>query len=97
MFDLAISSRMGNGDVSNGDASVFTEVPKMMTSERSSEVGDNAIREIESVDDIFEELDCLLCRGRNKRLVFDPLGELVNGDVYIPETAWRRLERPDHV
>ena len=52
---------MGNGDVFDGNASVFTEVPKMMTSESSSEVGDNAIWETESVDDIFEELDCLLC------------------------------------
>ena len=37
----------------NGDASVFTEVLKMMTSECSSEVGDNAVWETESVDDIF--------------------------------------------
>ena len=78
---------MGNGYVFDGDASVFAEVPKMMTSECSSE----------SMDDIFEELDCLLCSGRNKRLVFNPHGELVNGDVYIPKTAWRRLERPNHV
>ena len=88
---------MGNRDVFDEDASVFTEVPKMVISECSSEVGDNVVRETESMDDIFEELDCLLCSGRNKRLVFDPLGELVNGDLYVPKTAWRRLERPDHV
>ena len=52
---------MGNGDVFDGDASVFVEVPKMMTSECSSEVGGNAAQEIESMDDIFEELDCFLC------------------------------------
>ena len=80
-------SRMGNRDVFDGDASVFAEVPKMMTSECSSEVGDNAVRETESMDDIFEELDCLLCSGQNKRLIFDPLGELVNGDVYVLKTA----------
>ena len=68
-----------------------------MTSECSSEVSDDAVRETESVDDIFEELDCLLCSCQNKRLVFDPLGELVNGDVHVPKTAWRRLEKPDHV
>ena len=59
----------------------------MMTSECSSE----------SMDDIFEELDCFLFDGRNKRLVLDPLGELVNDDVYIPKITWCRLERPDHV
>ena len=88
---------MGNRDVFNRDASVFAEVPKMVTSECSSDVNDNAVRETKSMDDIFLELDCLLCSGRNKRLVFDPLGELVNGDVYVPKTAWRMLERPNHV
>ena len=57
---------MGNKDVFDGDASVFTEVPKMMNSECSSEVGDDAIRETESVDDIFEELDCFLCSSRDE-------------------------------
>ena len=88
---------MGNRDVFDGDASVFVEVPKMVASECSSEVGDDAVREIESMDDIFEELDYLLCSGRNKPFAFDPLGELVNGDIYVPKTAWRRLERPNHV
>ena len=88
---------MGNGDVFDGDASVFVEVPKMMTSKCNFEIGDNAIRETESVDDIFEELDCFLCSSRNKRFVFDPLGELIDGDIYVPETTWRWLERPDHV
>ena len=78
---------MGNRDVFDGDASIFVEVPKMMTSECGFEVGDNAVLETESVDDIFEELDCLLCSSRNKRLVFDPLGELVNGDIYILKTT----------
>ena len=70
---------MGNRDVFDQDASVFVEVPKMMASKCSSEVGGNAVRETESVDDIFEKLDCLLCSSRDKRFVLDPLGELVNG------------------
>ena len=88
---------MGNGDVFDGDASVFVEIPKMMTSKCSSEVGDNAVWETKSVDDVFKELDCLLCSGRDKWLVFDPHGELVNGDVHVPETTKRWLKRPDHV
>jgi len=51
----------------DGDASVFAEVPKMMTSECSSKVGDNVVQETKYVDDIFKELD------QNKQLVFDPL------------------------
>ena len=87
---------MGNGDVFDRDASVFVEVPKMMTSECSSEVDDNAIRETESVDDIFEELDCFLCSSRDERFIFDPLGEVVNGGVNVPEATWCWLERPNH-
>ena len=59
---------MGNRDVFDGDASVFAEVPEMMTSECNSEVGDNAVRETESVDDIFEELDCLLAVAETRGL-----------------------------
>ena len=88
---------MGNGYIFNGDASVFTEVPKMMTSECGSEVSDNAVRETKSVDDIFEELDCFLCGSRDKRFILDPLGELVDGNVYVLETTWCCLEGPDHI
>ena len=49
---------MGNRDVFDGDALVFAEVPKMVASECSSEVGGNVVRETESMDDIFEELEC---------------------------------------
>ena len=88
---------MGNRDVFDGDASIFAEVSKMMTSECIPEVGDNAVRETESVDDIFKELYCLLSSSRNKWFVFDPLGELVNDDVHISKTTWCWLERPNHI
>ena len=48
---------MSNGNIFNGDALVFTEVPKMMAGKRGSEVGDNAVRETEPVYDIFKEVD----------------------------------------
>ena len=51
---------MGNRDVFDRDASIFVEVPKMVPSECSSEVGDNAVRETKSMDDIFEELNYCL-------------------------------------
>ena len=53
----------------------------MMTSECGSEVGDDAVRETESMDDIFKKLNCFLCSGRDKLFILDPLGQLVNGDV----------------
>ena len=88
---------MGNRDVFDRDAPVFAEVPKVMASKRSSEVGDNAVWETEFVDDIFEELDYFLCSSRDERIILNPLGELVDGDIYITETTWRWFGRPDHV
>ena len=87
---------MGNRDVFNGDTMVFVEIPKVMASECSSEVGDDVVRETESVDDVFEELDCFICSSRDEWLL-NPLGELINGDIYVPETTWRWLKRANHV
>ena len=39
----------------------FVEVPEVMASKRGFEVGDDAVRKTESMDNIFEELDCFLC------------------------------------
>ena len=78
---------MGNRDIFDGNALVFVEIPKMVASECSSEVADNAVRETKSVDDIFEELDCFLCSSRDEWFILDPLGELINGDVYISKTT----------
>ena len=78
---------MSNRDVFDGDVTVFTEVPEVMASKCSFEVGDDAVWKTEYVDDIFEELDCFLCSSLNKWFVFNPLGELINGDVHIPKTT----------
>ena len=88
---------MGNGDVFDGDATVFVEVPKVMASKCSSEVGDDAVWETKSVDDVFEELDCFLCSSRDERFILNPLRELINGDVYVLEATWHWLKRANHV
>ena len=54
-----------------------------MASKRSSEVGDDAIRETESVDDILIELNCFLCTSRDERFILNPLGELVNTGSHL--------------
>ena len=86
-FDLAVGSRMGNGDIFDGDAMVFAEVPEMMASKCSFEVGDDAVQETKSVDDVFEELDYFLYSSRDEWFILNPLRELVNGDVHVPETT----------
>ena len=96
-FDLTVGSRMGNGDIFDGDAMVFAEIPEVMAGKCSSEVCDDAVWETKFVDDVFEELDCFLCSSRDERFILDPLGELINGDINVPETTWCWLERPNHV
>ena len=88
-FDLAVGSRMGNGDILDGDTSIFAEVPKVMASKCSFEVGDDAVWETESVDDIFKELDYFFCSSQDERFILNPHGELINGDVYVPKTTRR--------
>ena len=78
---------MSNEDVFDGDVMVFIEVPKVMASKCSSEVGDDAVWDTKSVYDFVKEFDCFLHGSRDERFVLDPLGELVDGDIYIPETA----------
>ena len=86
-LDLAISSRMSNGNVFNRDAPVFAEVPKMMAGKSCPEVGDDAVRETESVYDVLKELDCFFSSSCDEWFVFDPFGELIDGDVHVPETS----------
>ena len=85
---------MGNGDVFDRDASVFAEVPKVMASKCSFKVGDNAVRETESVDDIFEELDCFLCSSRDKWFIFNPLGELLMATYMYQKPPGAGLKGP---
>jgi len=96
-LDLTVSSRMSNGNVFNRNAPVLAEVPKMMAGKSCPEVGDNAVRETESVYDVFKELDCFLSSSCDEWFVLNPLGELINGDIHIPKTSWRWFKRSDHI
>ena len=42
-FDLTVGSWMGNRNIFDGDAMVFVVVLEVMSSERSSEIGDDAV------------------------------------------------------
>ena len=68
---------MGNRDIFDGDATVFAEVLEVMASKCSFEVGDDAVQETKSVDDVFEELDYFLCSSRDKRFVLVHLENLL--------------------
>ena len=44
-------------------------------------------QETEYMDDVFEELDYFLCSSRDECFILNPLRELINGDVYVPEAT----------
>ena len=88
---------MGNRNIFNRDAPVFAEVPKMMAGKSCPEVGDDAVQETESVYDVLKELDCFFSSSCDEWFVLDPLGEFIDGDLDIPESTRRWLERPDHI
>ena len=73
----------------NGYAPILVEIPKVTADKCRTKVGDDTVRQPKPMDDVVEEFRCFLCCRLDERLVLDPLGELINGDVYILETSWR--------
>ena len=86
---------MGNQDILDGDTPVFAKILEIIAGERRPQVGDDTVRQTESVNYILEQLGCFLRYRHDERLVLNLLGEFVNGNVYIFDMSW--LERPDHV
>ena len=65
--------------------------------ELSAIVGDDAVGDAESVDDVQKELDGPLCSDRGDWFCFNPLCELVDGDEKVRVAPGRLLERTNHV
>ena len=47
--------------------------------------------------DVLKQFGYLLCGCSGEWFIFDPLGELINGDIYVFEASQSWLERSDHV
>ena len=47
--------------------------------------------------DVLKQLGYLLRSCGDKGLVLNPLGELINGDIYVFEASRNWIEGPDHV
>jgi hypothetical protein len=64
-------------------------------------VGDDPIRDPKPADDGLDKFDCGLLIDLDHRGCFRPLGELVDGDVQIPESSdgygeWTQDVQPPH-
>ena len=88
---------MSNGDIFDGDATIFAEVTKVMASKCSSKVGDDIVRQDKPMDDVFKQLGCFLCCSLNEGFVLDPLRELVDVDIDLVEPSWHGLKGLDHI
>jgi len=101
-FDLAVSSWMSNRSLVDYDVVSVAEVSKLLPGEVSPVVGDNIVRNAESVDDVEEELDHLFRVDVGDGLRLYPLGELVDCYEQVSEAAWAPfegsypVEAPDH-
>jgi hypothetical protein len=78
---------VGNRDVFDRDALVFTEILEVIASESRTQIGYDAIWQAQGMHDVLKQLGCLLRGCGDKGLVLDPLGELINGNIYIFEAS----------
>ena len=59
-FDLAISTWVSDRGLVDPDAVFVTKVQELLPSEVSPMANDDAVRNVEPVDDVEEEFDCIL-------------------------------------
>jgi hypothetical protein len=58
-LNLSVSPWVRHRNVLDNCASVIVEVLKIITGERGPQVGDDAVRQAEAVDNFVEQLSCL--------------------------------------
>ena len=49
------------------------------------------------MNDVIEQLGCLLCCNLDRGFVLDPLGKFVDADIDAAESSRGGLEGPDHI
>ena len=77
-LDLTISTWMSDRGPVDPDVISITEVQELLPGEVSSVVGDDTVRNTETVDDVKEEVDCLFRANVGDGLHLYPLGEFVH-------------------
>jgi hypothetical protein len=96
-LDLSITLWMSNRRIAYLDAMILTVSLKCAAGELGPVVGDDPIQDPEPTDDGLYKLYCGLLVDLDHRGCFRPLGELVNGDVQIPESSDGPRERTQDI
>jgi hypothetical protein len=79
------------------DAKILTVSLECTAGELGPIVGDDPVKDPKPTDDGLDELDCELFVDLDHRDSFQPLGELVDGDIQIPESSDGPGERTQDV
>jgi hypothetical protein len=85
---------MSNKHIAYLDAQVFTVPLEGIAIELGLVVSDNPVRDPKSADDGFDKFHCGLLVDFDHKGHFQPLGELVDGDIEKPVTSDGMGEAP---
>jgi hypothetical protein len=96
-LDLSITLWMSNRRIAYLDAMILTVSLKCAAGELGPVVSDDPIQDPEPTDDGLYKLYYGLLVDLDHRGCFRPLGELVNGDVQIPESSDGPRERTQDI
>ena len=78
---------LSHRDVLDKNRSIIAEILDVTSSKGGSQVGDDCVWQTKTMEDLFEEVSGFFRRADNERIVLNPFGELVNGNIYPPETT----------
>jgi hypothetical protein len=86
-LDLPITLWMSNRRIADFDTKILTISLERTVGELGLIVGNDHVRDPKLADDGLDELDCRFLADLDHRGCFWPPGELVDGDVQIPESS----------
>jgi hypothetical protein len=88
---------MSNGRITDFDAKILAVSLECTTGELGSIVSDDPVQDPKPISNGLDELDCGLLIDLDHRGCFLSIGELVDGDVQIPESSNGPGERAQDV
>jgi hypothetical protein len=86
-LDLSITLWMSNKGIADLDAEILAVSMKCAAGELGPIVGDDLVQGLEPIDDGLYKLDYRLLVDLDHRGCFRALGDLVDGNIQIPETS----------
>jgi hypothetical protein len=96
-LELSITLWMSNRCIADMDAKILVVSLECAAGELGPIISDDPARDPKPTDDGLDKLDCRLLVDLDHRGCFWPLGELIDGDIQIPESSNGHGERTQDV